>query len=374
MDAVARHGPRRSSWPAVPAPGWPDRRVPQRAEAAADDRRHDDPRAQRARVRTRARHRRRLRPDGRGFRRPGPGHRRPGRVPARTPGAGRRPTPAAIRRALALDLVGDDFDVVLFHDAARPLVEAATIAACLSALEDAEAVSVAVELSDTVVVTDAGRITAIPARALLRRLQTPQGFRVPTIRRAHALAAADPDFRATDDCGVVLRYLPDVPIHIVDRFGAQPEGHPSGRPRHRRGALRGRPDARRVSVRRHEARAIGAVPWPTVPAKPGKPTPAERRAARRAAEVAAAAEAARRQRRERLTRVVAPIAVVLVVIVALVVVKARHRREQTQVRREERDRRGHGDPAGDPRPRGRAEHGRASVRSRPRPRRSPARR
>jgi 2-C-methyl-D-erythritol 4-phosphate cytidylyltransferase len=116
---------------------------------------------------------------------------------------------------LALDLLGDDFDIVLFHDAARPLVEAATIAACLNALADAEAVSVAVALTDTVVITDAGRITAVPARAQLRSLQTPQGFRVPTIRRAHALAAADPDFTATDDCGVVLRYLPEVPIRVV---------------------------------------------------------------------------------------------------------------------------------------------------------------
>jgi ribitol-5-phosphate 2-dehydrogenase (NADP+) / D-ribitol-5-phosphate cytidylyltransferase len=116
---------------------------------------------------------------------------------------------------IALDLLGDDFDVVLFHDAARPLVEAATIAACLSALADAEAVSVAVELSDTVVVTDGGRIIAIPPRQQLRRLQTPQGFLVPTIRRAHALAAADANFTATDDCGVVLRYLPEVPIRVV---------------------------------------------------------------------------------------------------------------------------------------------------------------
>lgn len=128
---------------------------------------------------------------------------------------------------IALDLLGDDFDVVLFHDAARPLVDAATIAACLSALEYAEAVTVAVELSDTVVVTDAivvteavvvtdaARITAIPARDRMRRLQTPQGFRVPIIRRAHALAAADAGFTATDDCGIVLRYLPDVAIRVV---------------------------------------------------------------------------------------------------------------------------------------------------------------
>jgi 2-C-methyl-D-erythritol 4-phosphate cytidylyltransferase len=36
-----------------------------------------------------------------------------------------------------------------------------------------------------------------------------------TIAEAHALAAADPAFQPTDDCGVVLRYLPEVPVHIV---------------------------------------------------------------------------------------------------------------------------------------------------------------
>jgi 2-C-methyl-D-erythritol 4-phosphate cytidylyltransferase len=38
------------------------------------------------------------------------------------------------------------------------------------------------------------------------------------IRKAHELALADPafaDLTATDDCGVILRYLPDVPVAVV---------------------------------------------------------------------------------------------------------------------------------------------------------------
>jgi ribitol-5-phosphate 2-dehydrogenase (NADP+) / D-ribitol-5-phosphate cytidylyltransferase len=38
------------------------------------------------------------------------------------------------------------------------------------------------------------------------------------IRQAHELAAADPSFGdlpATDDCGIVLRYLPDEKVRIV---------------------------------------------------------------------------------------------------------------------------------------------------------------
>ena len=55
-------------------------------------------------------------------------------------------------------------------------------------------------------------------RDSLARCQTPQGFRLSVIRRAYELAAADPGFAAlsaTDDCGVVRRYLPDVPIGAV---------------------------------------------------------------------------------------------------------------------------------------------------------------
>ena len=59
-------------------------------------------------------------------------------------------------------------------------------------------------------------ITDVPDRSRIRRGQTPQAFRLSTIRRAYELAWQDPDFTATDDCSVVLRYLPEVPIGVVD--------------------------------------------------------------------------------------------------------------------------------------------------------------
>jgi 2-C-methyl-D-erythritol 4-phosphate cytidylyltransferase len=90
------------------------------------------------------------------------------------------------------------------------------VQACVQALQQYEAVDVAISSADTIVrVDEAACIVDIPDRSRLRRGQTPQGFRLSTIRRAYELAAADPDFRATDDCGVVLRYLPDVPICVV---------------------------------------------------------------------------------------------------------------------------------------------------------------
>jgi len=56
---------------------------------------------------------------------------------------------------------------------------------------------------------------SMPRRETLHRCQTPQCFRLSVISRAHELAAADPGFSPTDDCGVVMRYLPGVPVHIV---------------------------------------------------------------------------------------------------------------------------------------------------------------
>jgi ribitol-5-phosphate 2-dehydrogenase (NADP+) / D-ribitol-5-phosphate cytidylyltransferase len=107
---------------------------------------------------------------------------------------------------------------VLFHDAARPLVDQRTIADCLTALDKWDAVGVVVPSSDTIVEVDDGVIRRVLPRHSLARCQTPQGFRLSVISRAYQLAGADPAFDtipATDDCGVVLRYLPEIPVAIV---------------------------------------------------------------------------------------------------------------------------------------------------------------
>lgn len=104
---------------------------------------------------------------------------------------------------------------VLLHDAVRPLVNHRVIGECARALATHEAVTVAVQSSDTMLVVEGDTISDVPSRASLRRAQTPQGFRLATIRAAYERAMADPDFVATDDAAVVLRYLPGVPVHVV---------------------------------------------------------------------------------------------------------------------------------------------------------------
>ncbi len=119
------------------------------------------------------------------------------------------------KRAIAA-LDGDDTKV-LFHDAVRPFIDERIISDCITALDSYEAVDTAIPSADTIIqVDESNHISAIPDRSLLRRGQTPQGFRLRTIRQAYEIADRDPAFRATDDCGVVFAYLPDVPIFVVE--------------------------------------------------------------------------------------------------------------------------------------------------------------
>jgi 2-C-methyl-D-erythritol 4-phosphate cytidylyltransferase len=118
----------------------------------------------------------------------------------------------------AIAALGEDECNVLFHDAARPLLDQRIIADCVSALATDRAIGVAVPSSDTIVEVADGVVTEMLRRDTLARCQTPQGFRLSVIRRAYELADADPSFtqrQATDDCGVVLRYLPGVPVRLV---------------------------------------------------------------------------------------------------------------------------------------------------------------
>ena len=107
--------------------------------------------------------------------------------------------------------------VMLFHDAARPLVSAEIITDTLKAMETYDAVDVAIPAVDTIVQCDKDgtRMESIRDRSLLWQMQTPQGFRQKTIAQAYGIALKDPQFTATDDCGTVLRYLPDVKVGIV---------------------------------------------------------------------------------------------------------------------------------------------------------------
>ena len=111
----------------------------------------------------------------------------------------------------------DNEDRILIHDAARPLVSSRIITDVVTALDAYEAVAVGVPATDTLwMVSDKGEIESIPDRSLMRCAQTPQAFRMGLIREACRRALEDPRLKATDDCGVVVRYVPEVKIHVVE--------------------------------------------------------------------------------------------------------------------------------------------------------------
>ena len=89
----------------------------------------------------------------------------------------------------------DDADVIIVHDAARPLAGGALFAAVTTAVvEGADGAAPAVAVADTIRHADDGPLD----RSRLRAVQTPQAFRADLLRRAHAAGG-----EATDDATLV---------------------------------------------------------------------------------------------------------------------------------------------------------------------------
>jgi 2-C-methyl-D-erythritol 4-phosphate cytidylyltransferase/2-C-methyl-D-erythritol 2,4-cyclodiphosphate synthase len=91
-------------------------------------------------------------------------------------------------------------DVVLVHDAARPVIPAGTIQALLAALDETPAAIPAIPVADTLKAVADGRITATVPREHLFRAQTPQAFRFVSLLEAHR---ADTGMPATDDASLL---------------------------------------------------------------------------------------------------------------------------------------------------------------------------
>jgi 2-C-methyl-D-erythritol 4-phosphate cytidylyltransferase/2-C-methyl-D-erythritol 2,4-cyclodiphosphate synthase len=91
-------------------------------------------------------------------------------------------------------------DIVLVHDAARPIIPPGTIAAVLEALKTDAGAIPALPVSDTLKRGAENRITETVPRANLYRAQTPQGFRYPVLLRLHQEAAGT---AATDDAALL---------------------------------------------------------------------------------------------------------------------------------------------------------------------------
>ena len=106
----------------------------------------------------------------------------------------------------ALVEVPAEADVILIHDAARPLVTSDVIERALAAAARGLNAVVAVPVTDTIKeVDEGGRIVGSPDRRTLWAAQTPQAFPRAAIADAYARAARE-GVSATDDAALIARY------------------------------------------------------------------------------------------------------------------------------------------------------------------------
>jgi 2-C-methyl-D-erythritol 4-phosphate cytidylyltransferase len=110
-------------------------------------------------------------------------------------------------------------DVVIVHDAARPLVTPALVSACLDALADADAAIAATPVTDTIKECEDGRVVHTLDRGRLWAVQTPQVFRREALERALAqddgvVAAATDDAALVEALGGTVRIVPAPPENL----------------------------------------------------------------------------------------------------------------------------------------------------------------
>jgi len=117
-----------------------------------------------------------------------------------------------------LQLVRADIDLVLTHDAVRPLVDPDVVRRVAEAAQRFGAAIAAVPATETIKQVGAdGRIIATPPRDTLWLARTPQGFRKDLILRAYAAAQRD-GYCGTDDAELVERLGEEARV-VRDTYG-----------------------------------------------------------------------------------------------------------------------------------------------------------
>jgi len=115
--------------------------------------------------------------------------------------------------ANGLDDLPDEAEIVLVHDAARPLVGDETIDRVIASVREGVSAIAALPVVDTLKEVDANEtIVRTIDRERLWRAQTPQGFPRSVIVDVHRRARAD-RLTATDDAGLCERY--GIPVRVV---------------------------------------------------------------------------------------------------------------------------------------------------------------
>lgn len=109
---------------------------------------------------------------------------------------------------------GTEAEIILVHDAARPLISEETILAVIEAAKEHGGAIAAVPAKNTIkLCNDQHQVVETPDRSKLWEVQTPQGFQREILLRANAQAEQD-NFLGTDDASLVERL--GEPVYIVE--------------------------------------------------------------------------------------------------------------------------------------------------------------
>ena len=113
-----------------------------------------------------------------------------------------------------LESLPKEANKVLIHDGARCLIKSELIDKCILELEKNDAIILAVKVTDTIKIVNENKlIKETPDRNLLWAAQTPQGFLVSKLKKAHDLAIEN-DWSVTDDASLYERL--NWPVKIIE--------------------------------------------------------------------------------------------------------------------------------------------------------------
>lgn len=114
----------------------------------------------------------------------------------------------------ALQAVDVKSEIVLIHDAARPMIKVETINKLIKEVEKSSCAIVGVRVKDTIKIADENKVVSkTPNRDYLWSIQTPQGFKLDIIKTAYQRAQQE-GFLGTDDASLVERL--NIAVKVVE--------------------------------------------------------------------------------------------------------------------------------------------------------------
>lgn len=129
-------------------------------------------------------------------------------------GADRNDTILEIIKAIEERYGESDEHVIVTHDSVRPFVKVSTIKANIEAAQKFGACDTVIPATDTIVESlDGERISSIPLRSNMYQGQTPQSFKVKTLKDLYASLTDAERAELTDACKILV--LKGKPVHLV---------------------------------------------------------------------------------------------------------------------------------------------------------------